>query len=195
MRQRIRRAIRTASVLALVALSMGKAEAATIVQFSYSGRGVPGFEGIFCNGNGSFSSADDLSTVGLADLTSFSFSMEETAQNSPSNSVTFGLTDLKDFSATLGAGPSLTSLSLDTGPVQGTDNQTEPRGFSVSALGDGGASTSYYLSIFGPFELTAGTVTITSVVVPEPPAITLAALALLMIAGGQPLRRKLGAVA
>ena len=86
-----------AAVLGLVAGMTDQTGAATIVQFSYSGHGVPGFEGIDCNGNGSFSFADGLSTVGLTDLSSFTVTLDE---NTP-NTVTFGLADLKDFSATL----------------------------------------------------------------------------------------------
>ena len=100
---------------------MGRA--GTIVNFGYSGRGGPDYAGLISTGAGSFSFADGLATVGLADLTSFAFDLDE---NTP-NTATFGLLDLTSFSASVGPGPTLTSLALETGSVQGSNPSTYRR--------------------------------------------------------------------
>ena len=64
---------------------------------------------------GAFSFDSSLSTVGLGDLASFDFALEE---NTP-NTVMFGLTDLTSFSASVGPGPTLSSLSLTDRPGPG----------------------------------------------------------------------------
>lgn len=167
-----------AAILGLMAATAGQARADWTVNFSYSGRGGPDFAGLVSTGAGSFSFAGGLTTVGLADLTSFNFTLDETTPNT----ATFGLADLTSFSAAVGDGPTPTSLALMTGPVQGTNQETEPREFAVSSLSPQGASTSFVLLGF-PFSLTEGTVTITSAV-PEPSSLTLAALGALVVAGG-----------
>lgn len=133
---------------------------------------------------GSFAFAGGLSTVGLADLTSFDFTLNETTPNT----ATFGLADLTSFSASVGAGPTLTSLTLATGPVQGTNQETYPREFTISSLDPGNADTYFYVGFLGQsFSLTTGSVSITSIVttpVPEPSTFTLAVLGTLMVAGG-----------
>jgi hypothetical protein len=171
-----------AAILGLMAATAGPGRAGTIVGFEYAGRGGPDFGGLIATGTGTFSFANGLSTVGLADLTSFTFNMEE---NTP-NTATFGLADLTSFSASLGAGPTLTSLALETDSVQGSNPETEPRRFAVSSLNAGDAFT-YYVFIGFSFSLTSGTVTITSVrptTVPEPSSVVLAVLGTLVAAGG-----------
>jgi hypothetical protein len=176
----MRRAI-VAAVLGLMAATGARARAEWTVNFRYSGRGGPDFAGLISTGAGSFSFAGGLSTVGLTDLTSFDFTLDETTPNT----ATFGLTNLTSFSAAVGPGTTLTSLALATGPVQGTNPETERREFTVSSLGPQGASTSFVL-LGLPFSLTQGSVTIVSVV-PEPSSLALAAFGALIVADG--LRR------
>jgi hypothetical protein len=174
MRQPVRRVLQAAAVLGLMAATMttGRATAATIVSFSYFGRGAPGSNGgLTSNGIGSFSFADGLTTVGLSDVTSFHLDLEE---NTP-NTTIYGLSDLKSFSATLGPGPSLTSLSLDTYPTQGPDPTSYRREFTISSLHPPDAGTQIVVLGF-PLFWTSGTVTITAVTVPEPSSLTLAVL-------------------
>jgi hypothetical protein len=146
----MRQTMLATAVLSLMAATAGRARAGTIVDFSYYGRGGPDNAGLITTGAGSFSFADGLSTVGLADLTSFDFTM---AENSPVNSATFSLADLTAFSASFGPGPTLTSLALASSPVQGSNQDTYPREFDISSLGD--ASTYAYIDFFRLF-LTRG---------------------------------------
>ena len=106
------------------------------------------------------------------------------------NTATFGLPDLKSLSASVGPGPTLTSLALETGFVQGSEIPSQPRAFAVSSLNSGDASTSFELLDLS-FSLTDGSVTITSVttVVPEPSSFTLSVLGTLIVAGGWSRRR------
>ena len=165
---------------------VGHGRAGTIVDFSYSGRGGPDFAGLISTGAGSFSFAGGLSFVGLKDLTSFTFTLNE---NTP-DTTTFGLSDLTSFSASVGPGPSLASLALATNTVQGSNQETEPREFIVSSLSSGGAATDYYF-FFQSFSLTSGTVTINSVTTaPEPSTFSLAGFGTLSVAAGCRCRRK-----
>jgi hypothetical protein len=138
MKRAMRWAMLAAAVVGLMAATAGRARAETVVNSSYDGRGGPDDAGVICTGTGSFSFADGLSTVGLADLASFDFTLEE---NTP-NTVAFGLADVTSFSASVGPGPTRSSLALGTGPVQGSVQGTYPREFDVSSLDSGGASTS-----------------------------------------------------
>jgi hypothetical protein len=189
MNQLMRRMMLAAAVLSLLAATAGQARAGTTVSFSYSGRGGPDDEGFFTTGTGSLSFASGLSTVGLSDLTSFAFSLEENNPPTPLNIANFGLTDLTSFSASVGPGPTLTSLALQTSAVQGSDQTTYPREFSISSLNPSVAFT--HFDLFGfPIFLTGGTVTITSVSVPEPSTFNLAVLGALIVAAGWSRRRK-----
>jgi hypothetical protein len=178
-----------AAVLGLSALTAGRARAGTVVNFSYSGRGGPDMAGLISTGTGSFSFGCGIANVTLADLRSFDFSLSE---NTP-NSATFGLADLTSFSAFVNSGTTLTVLSLDTGPVQGTNSTTYPREFAVSSLGEGYAYSSFYIGFLDKaFNLTSGTVTITSVVstVPEPSTLTLALIGGALFVAGTWFRRR-----
>ncbi len=192
MKQAVGLAILAAAVLGLIVAPAGRAGAGTIVDFSYSGRGGPDFAGLISTGTGSFSFSGGLATVGLADLTSFNFTLDE---NTP-NTTLFSLANLTSFSASVGVVPTLTSLALATGPVQGSNPETYPREFLISSLDPGSASTSYYIDFLEQsFSLTAGSVTITSIVtssVPEPSSLSLAAFGALLVAGGWSRRRKAG---
>ena len=155
------------------------------------GGGGPDSAGLISTGTGTFSFADGLSAVGLTDLTSFDFTLNE---NTP-NTATFGLSELTSFSASVGPGSTLTNLALATSSVQGSNQDTFPRGFVISSLSSGGASSSF--EILGvSFQLTDGTATINSVTttVPEPSAFTLVVLGALIIAGGCFRRRNARAV-
>jgi PEP-CTERM motif len=190
MRRPMRRGILVAAVLGLMAATMmtSRAGAGAIVSFTYLGRGAPdGNGGLTSNGTGSFSFADGLSTVGKSDLTSFHFDLEE---NTP-NTTIFGLKDLKSFSATVGPGPTLTSLALDTYATEGPDPTSYPREFTISSLEPPDAET--HVVIFGfPLFWTSGTITIISVTAPEPSSLTLAILGIgvVIVAGGWSRRRK-----
>jgi hypothetical protein len=190
MKRPMRRGILTAAALGLMAATMttGRAWAGTIVSFSYFGRGAPdGNGGLTSSGTGSFSFADGLSTVGMSDLSSFHFDLEE---NTP-NTTIFGLTDLKSFSATVGPGPTLTSLNLDTYATQGPDPTSYPREFTIASL-DPPAAETHVVILDYPFFWTSGTVTITAVTVPEPSSLTLAVLGIgaVNVAGGWSRRRQ-----
>lgn len=174
-----------AAVVGLTAATAGGTRGAVIVDFSYSGRGGPGDAGLIATGTGRFSFADGLTTVGLADLTAFAFTLDE---NTP-NTATFGLPDLTSFAAEVGPGPTLTSLALATDAVQGTNPQTWPREFTVSSLDPDGAATR--VVILGvSLEQTTGTVTITpAATAPGPSAAALAAVGTLVAAAGRAGRR------
>ena len=118
--QPMRRAMLAAVSLGLIVEMAGLAQAGTIVDFSYSGRGGPDNAGLISTGTGTFSFADGLSTVGLTDLTSFDFTLNE---NTP-NTATFGLSALTSFSASVGPGSTLTNLALATSSVQGSNQDT-----------------------------------------------------------------------
>jgi hypothetical protein len=184
-----------AAVLGLMAATMtaGRATAGTIVSFSYFGRGSPdGNDSLTSNGTARFSFANSLTTVGLADVTSFYLDLEENAPNT----TIFGLSDLKSFSTTVGPGPSLTSLALGTYPTQGLDPTSYLREFTISSLNPPAAST--YVVVLGfPLFWTSGTITITAFTVPEPSSLTLAALGAgtLIVVVGWSRRRRVRATA
>jgi hypothetical protein len=190
MNELMRQAMLAAAVVSLMAATAGRAPAETIVDFSYYGRGGPDEAGLISTGNGSFAFADGLSTLSLADLTSFDFTLSE---NTP-NTAIFGLSDLTSFSASIGPGPTLTSLALATSSVQGSNPETYPREFDIASLSD----MTTYADIYSfQYFLTSGTVTITSIVttpVPEPSTFTLAVLGALIVASGWCRRRQAGAV-
>jgi hypothetical protein len=170
-----------AAVLGLLASTGGRARADWEVDFSYSGNGGPDNQGFDCNGTGSFSFTNVFPGVGQGNLKSFNFTMTETQNPLPeTNTVTYGLSDLTSFTATLGPGLTLTSLSLMTGPVEGSDTTTYPRLFIISSLSPTFASTELYFHGL-TFGLTSGIVTIDSVV-PEPSSFVLAVLGALTVA-------------
>src|SRR5262249_12971278 len=96
---------------ATLALVIGATARANLtVDFSYSGTSA----GVTESGTGSFSFASTLTSVNLSDLASFNFSIQTDEPPSLTGEFTFGLSDLSSFSATVGPGPTLTSLSLTT---------------------------------------------------------------------------------
>jgi hypothetical protein len=170
MRHATRRII-MAAVLGWAAGAAGQASAGTI-HFSYSGTGLG-----TSMGSGSFTFADGLSTVNLSDLTAFNFSQTADFVGGVTT-FSYGLGDLTTFTATVGTGPTLSSLSLDTGfvvPVPFANSSGAlymPEAFQVTSLATGGAST---YSRAGT--LTTGTVMKASA--PEPATMSLAAVAAL----------------
>jgi hypothetical protein len=187
MKQPIARVMLAAAVVGLLAATAGPAHAGTIVSFSYSGRGGGDNGGLISNGTGSFSFPLGFSAVGLGNLTSFNFTLTE---NTP-DTTTFGLSDLTSFSASLGPGPTVASLSLATGFVQGSALGSLKREFTISSLSFGGANSYYDLLGFA-VSWTSGTVTINSITtsVPEPSTFALAVLGALLVAGGRSCHRK-----
>ncbi len=118
-------------VLACV-LGLGTMPAvAGTVTFDYTG--TPGAS--FSSGTGTFSYAGALASVGLGDLTSFTFNL--CVNNGGTCFPPFTFSDLLSFSATIDAG-SVTALSLTTDFVDGT-NGAVPEDFVVSGLGAGQA--------------------------------------------------------
>jgi len=113
--------------------------AKTIVNLSHLGRGGPDNAALISTGTENISFANGLSTVGLGDITSFNFNLEETTNNS----VTFGLAGLTSLSASVGPGLTRTSLAIETRAVQDTGQGTHPREFATSSLGPGDATTLY----------------------------------------------------
>ena len=99
----MRRGMLAAAILGLMAATMstGRACGGDDCQLQLLREGSPDGNGsLTSNGTGSFSFADGLSTVGMSDLTSFHFDLEEKTPNT----TIFGLKDLKSFSATVGPG-------------------------------------------------------------------------------------------
>jgi hypothetical protein len=160
----MKRVMLAAVVLGIGSGIAGRAGAEMVVTFTYSGVGAEdsGY------GGGSFSFADGLTTVGLADLTSFDFVLHDDATGAGTSSeYSFGLGDLTSFSAALSAGPTLASLSLGTGFVDGSNPAFSPQSFTVASLAPDGASTSSIL-VLPP---------------PEAPIISLATTGSLTVAG------------
>ncbi len=182
----MRRVMLAAAVLGLISATTDRARADVVVDFSYSGRGVSGFAGVFADGTGSFSVADGVENIGLGDLKTFSFTFDESANNTITNTVTYGLADLASFSAFIDPTMTVTVLDMNTDAVQGSDPTTYKRLFGAS-LGPGGASTYFDLLGFS-LQMTAGTVSVTSVV-PEPSAFALAVVGAAIVAGGWWRRR------
>lgn len=180
------------AVWGLLAGVAGRAEAA-LISFTYSGPNVfPGLTGN-TTGRGSFSFADSLTSLALADLTAFSYVQDVTAIppfTGPPTQTTFifALADLTTFSATLGPGGVPTSLALSTRPVPAANPFFFPETFIVSSLATNGAAT---FNNIGQ-QLTRGTVTITPTAapVPEPSTIVSASIAGLMGLGYGWRRRK-----
>jgi hypothetical protein len=163
------------AALGVLAGAAGPAGAG-MINFTYAGTGAG-----TATGSGSFTFADGLSTVTLADLTAFSFRQSTNFGDPVVPTFTYGLGDLTAFAATVGPGPTLTSLSLTTGNVFGnpaTNSQGmhfAPQAFQITSLATGAAST--FNAIVGA-PVTTGTVTQAApAAVPAPPTLTLAGLA------------------
>ena len=177
------------AVLGLVTGAAGRGEAG-LITFTYSGPSVfPGAPGL-TTGSGSFSFDDSPTSLALADLTAFDYTLNVTATVPglpPQTTFNFALADLTTFSATLGPGGVPTSLALSTRPVPATNPAFLPETFVVNSLGTNGAATFNFIGQ----QLTLGTVTVTptAVPVPEPSTFALAGMAC-VIGLGYAWRRK-----
>jgi hypothetical protein len=150
----------------------GTGRAGFIVDFTYSGAG--GFH--TTTGSGSFSFANGLTTVGLSDLTAFSFTQTEVL-GGKSGTFDYGLSDLTSFSATLGPGPTVTALSLASDFVAQSSGGLLliDESLSFTGLGTNEALILGNKPGVGIITASTGTVTITSptTATPEPASLTL----------------------
>jgi hypothetical protein len=170
------------------------AEAGTMVRFHFSAVGP----GNSVEGGGSFSFADGLTTVGIGELTGFTFeaSVFDVIHGGPQY-FNYDPGMLMTFSATFTAdsgGPALTSLNLSTSPYQQPDDPDFPElAFNITSLAKDGAFMERWKSGVDEGLYSTGTVTITGIdtgvtAVPEPSSMALVALGLACI-----LRRKFAA--
>ena len=98
-----RRAILTAAVLGLLAATLASRGLARSSRSVIRGMEARTIRASF-PGAGSFSFASSLPGVGLGNLTSFNFTLNEMLvnENGPSNTVQYGLADLNSFTASVG---------------------------------------------------------------------------------------------
>jgi PEP-CTERM motif-containing protein len=143
----------------------------TTVNFTYSGVDVNEI-GATSLGFGVFAFPKGLKTVSLSDLVFFSFYQTTTLlEDQPvSSTFSYGLTNLTDFSASLFK----STLTLDTVATAGTDLGFAPESFHIISLAPGGAYTA---------SADGATLTVGTVLVPEPTSIILVSTGLLGIMG------------
>ena len=150
--------------------------AAGIIGFTYTGID-PTCSTCSATGTGSFSFADSPTSVGLGDLTSFSFTQTYTDTSVPvAGTFNYSLLDLLSFAATLDLAQNLTALALETKEVRVTSGEFLPQSFKVTSLAS--AETEICSQTKGGNEclqVTAGSISTSAV--PEP-----ATLFLLIIA-------------
>ena len=158
-----------AVIAGLAAASVAQA-ALVVVDFSYVGSNtaaVPTGDPAFAvTGLGSLSFPEGLMTVGLGDLTDFTFNHVGFTGASPSD-FRYGLPDLIAFSLSLGAGPSVTGLSLQTGFVANSaPSILFPQRFSIAGTTFGSTDATTIALTTGPVSI--DNVRIESAVVPLP---------------------------
>ncbi len=186
----IRRKTGLTAAVALLALIGSAPVEAGFVAIGYTGTNVfPGASGSSL-GSGSFGFVDSPSAVSLAQLTSFNFSQTTTATQvgfpSATGTFTYGLADLLGFSASFGAGGTLTGLSFTTKTVAPSNAQFTPESFVVTSLAINGAGTFNVINQ----QLQAGTITVTPSAVPEPSSLAMTGVASLAGLGLARYRRK-----
>jgi hypothetical protein len=178
----VNRLVWAGTLFVVASLLAVRPASATTINFVYNGGGGPACGGCTTVGNGSFSFANGLTSVGLADLTAFSL-----VDNFGSGNTffTYGLADLSAFSATLNASAQVTALSLTTHFVDGVGPNNVPEQLVVTSLAVNGGTTNSCGFLpsggttcpppgFFTAGLTIGTVTTTSVAaVPEPASMLL----------------------
>jgi hypothetical protein len=173
------------SLLCLSVLSCGIGRATTLT-FAYSG-GQSSIQASVL-GTGSFTFATGLTSVGLADLTAFSFSQETTFLDFSlpgfvSSTFTYGLGDLTSFSLTL-AGNIPVAFTLDTVQVVGSN----PAFLAPESFGVFDSASAGFVG-FGSAPDAIGPVTFTT---PEPSTTALLALSGLLLGGFWRARRGSG---
>lgn len=166
----------TAVAVALVALSGAASAQITTVNFAYSGTDTNISYPAISAGTGSFSFASGLTSVGLSDLTAFSFT---TTRDIPTfgftSTFSYGLSDLSAFAGSFTLSGDINALSLRTFERSATfsNGSGSGAGFRITswstALNSGPADVFYTDSLNMITNLTSGTVTVTSVV-PAPGA-------------------------
>jgi hypothetical protein len=167
--------------LLLVGVAAPSLHAATIT-FDYDG---PTVGSASYSGSGSFSYNGPLTSVGLGQLTAFSFTMDLFASGQIPNPAIFdyGLADLTAFSATISGG-FVTALTLTTDFQAATNTSNfdeDNKGLVVNSLAVGGAPLYNFSDILNSTTLIGnGTIIITSPT-PEPSTALLAGGAALLL--------------
>jgi hypothetical protein len=140
---------------------------ADTVTFSYDTPAGPGHSA----GTGSFSYNGPLSSIDLAELTSFSFDL---TVNNGGGGITYDLADLTSFSATVTNGD-VSALNLQTQFVSGTFGELGPEEFIVTGLGSNQAENDSPVDGRNPnsgiFRVGLGAVTTSGPGLPLPPAV------------------------
>jgi hypothetical protein len=165
--------------VALVAAALFSANLvarADTVNFVFQGTEQTGLGGT-ATGTGTFSFTGSPATLGLSELTTFSFADTLNVNGFGSSTFTYSLADLSSFSAVL-SGDTLVSLSLSTIEVPGTSGGFAPESFSVTSLAPDGASTQS-----GGTLTFLGQASQVSAVTPEPSTLALFGTGILGLAG------------
>lgn len=124
----------------LASLAAATPARALVVDFTFFAQ-LPGFPSVVSSGGGSFEAAD-MPTIGLGNLTGFSFVQSLTGLGGGPSTFAYGLGDLTSFSATV-SGTTVTSLALLTRFVDvDPPSLANPEIFEVNSLAPGGALTS-----------------------------------------------------
>jgi Hint domain len=136
--------------------------------FTYVGGGTTLQPDYSASGTGYFTVRTGVgSSLTLADVTAFSLNLAVTnptsgALSAGTDTIQYVLGNLANFSATLGAGGTLSTLSFSTGTSTGSDisfqEHVYPQSFDVAGLSSGGADS--YNSFFGG-PLTQGSIAVT----------------------------------
>ena len=165
---------RIVPILSLAFLCSTVTARAGTILLKYSGQNEDNYY-INAIGSGSFSYNGSLTTLTLADLTGFQFN-QTTPLSDPglmgSDTYSYGLGDLKSFSATISATGVVTALRLQTGYVNSATNFLAPTYMVVSSLGRNGTT---FDQGGQDGDLTTGTITASAV--PEPSSLAMLGLA------------------